>query len=239
MEQSNQSKKVLLSVIGVAILVVAVVGVSFAFFNYTRTSTNNQSIQTGQISFSSTQNGDISITNFFPTVPGQADASNSSSVTIDIQGSTNYSAGMDYRIKVVDVAHASNAVPISVVITDDIPAGTGTEADPDSLVDGTATFTPVGAAGTTGATLSEGLVLANGHIPADQAVSGTVTVTAMIPANVAITDTPVESTTWLEGRDYVSTSDWNALGTNPVTFKIRVEAKQTGGAYVGDPARIS
>ena len=234
MEQSNQSKKVLLSVIGVAILVVAVVGVSFAFFNYTRTSTNNQSIQTGQISFSSTQHGDISITNFFPTVPGGANASNSSSVTIDISGSTTYSAGMDYRIKAVDVSNTNANVPISVVITDDIPAGTGTEADPDSLVDGTATFTPQGTAGTTGATLTDGLVLATGHIPASQDVEGTVTITAMIPANVAITDTPVESTTWINGREYVSTSDWNALGTNPVTFKIRVEAKQTGGAYVGE-----
>ena len=33
MSNSNSSKQVLLSVIGVAILVVAIVGVSFAFFN--------------------------------------------------------------------------------------------------------------------------------------------------------------------------------------------------------------
>ena len=33
----NSSKQVLLSVLGIAILVVAVVGVSFAFFSYTKT----------------------------------------------------------------------------------------------------------------------------------------------------------------------------------------------------------
>ena len=48
MNQSNSSKQVLLSVIGVAILVVAVVGVSFAFFNYTRTGQQN-TVRTGQI----------------------------------------------------------------------------------------------------------------------------------------------------------------------------------------------
>lgn len=45
----NSSKQVLLSVLGIAILVVAVVGVSFAFFSYTKTGTQNNSIQTGEI----------------------------------------------------------------------------------------------------------------------------------------------------------------------------------------------
>ena len=86
MEQSNQSKKVLLSVIGVAILVVAVVGVSFAFFNYTRTSANTQSIGTGKIYFVSSQEGDIEIENFFPTPTNGTTPTNSSSTTITITG---------------------------------------------------------------------------------------------------------------------------------------------------------
>ena len=50
MEESG-SKKVLLSVLGVAILVVAVVGISFAAFSFTNTSDEN-SIQTGTITMS-------------------------------------------------------------------------------------------------------------------------------------------------------------------------------------------
>ena len=41
MMEENGSKKVLLSVLGVAILVVAVVGVSFAFFTYSKEGEKN------------------------------------------------------------------------------------------------------------------------------------------------------------------------------------------------------
>ena len=47
--KDNNSKQVLLSVLGVAILVVAVVGVSFAAFAYSKTGTNVNVITTGTI----------------------------------------------------------------------------------------------------------------------------------------------------------------------------------------------
>ena len=37
MKQTSFNKQILFSIIGVTVLIVAVVGVSFAFFNYTRT----------------------------------------------------------------------------------------------------------------------------------------------------------------------------------------------------------
>ncbi len=49
--ENNNSKQVLFSIIGVAVLVVAVVGVSFAFFTYSRTGTTNNVITTGKIVF--------------------------------------------------------------------------------------------------------------------------------------------------------------------------------------------
>ena len=51
-ENNNNSKQVLLSVIGVAILVVAVVGVSFAAFSYSRTGQQINTITTGTITMS-------------------------------------------------------------------------------------------------------------------------------------------------------------------------------------------
>ena len=44
MENSN-SKQVLLSMIGIAILIIAVVGVSFAFFTYSKTGEKNLSLK--------------------------------------------------------------------------------------------------------------------------------------------------------------------------------------------------
>ena len=45
MNNNNSSKQILLSVLGVAILVVAVVGISFAAFSYSKTGTVENTIQ--------------------------------------------------------------------------------------------------------------------------------------------------------------------------------------------------
>ena len=47
----NNSKQAILSIVGIAILVIAVVGVSFAFFTYSKSGTKNNVITTGKISF--------------------------------------------------------------------------------------------------------------------------------------------------------------------------------------------
>ena len=66
-DNNNNSKQVLLSVLGVAILVVAVVGVSFAAFSYSKTGEKVNTITTGTItmSYSETTNG-INLTNALP-----------------------------------------------------------------------------------------------------------------------------------------------------------------------------
>ena len=68
---NNSSKQMLLSVIGVAVLVVAVVGVSFAFFNYTRTGGQDNVITTGTLEFAFTDTNFITLTNHFPITTDQ------------------------------------------------------------------------------------------------------------------------------------------------------------------------
>ena len=67
MNNNNSSKQILLSVLGVAILVVAVVGISFAAFTYARTGTTTNTITTGTITMSYTEgkNG-ITLTDALP-----------------------------------------------------------------------------------------------------------------------------------------------------------------------------
>ena len=69
--KDNNSKQILLSVLGVAILVVAVVGVSFAAFSYSKTGEKVNTITTGTItmSYSETTNG-INLTNALPMTDG-------------------------------------------------------------------------------------------------------------------------------------------------------------------------
>ncbi len=73
--QDNNSKQVLLSVLGVAILVVAVVGVSFAAFSYSKTGEKVNTITTGTItmSYSEGENA-INLSNALPMSDEQGKA---------------------------------------------------------------------------------------------------------------------------------------------------------------------
>ena len=154
MEQSNQSKKVLLSVIGVAILVVAVVGVSFAFFSYTRTGDAN-TIRTGTIVFNSTESS-LGITNAFPietsiatnatqTIAGQVVVSD-----ISVSGSTTYANGIDYEVRVGSVYNSNSSIKPRVSVT----------AKPTTNVTAVADYTT----GSVPATLAADTLLAHGKI---------------------------------------------------------------------------
>lgn len=72
---SNSSKQILISILGVAILIVAVVGISFAAFTYARTGTTTNTITTGTITMSYTEgkNG-ITLTDALPITDGAGKA---------------------------------------------------------------------------------------------------------------------------------------------------------------------
>lgn len=85
-----------------------VLGVTYAFFNYTRTGSGN-SVGTGRMSFASSQSsgaGDaISLDNAFPISSSQAqtDTVNAKTLSIAIRGDTDYSEGMEYLVTATDV----------------------------------------------------------------------------------------------------------------------------------------
>lgn len=274
MDNSKQSKQILLSVIGVAILVVAVVGVSFAFFNYTRTGAEN-TVSTGKIKFVSEQDGSITISNVFPltseqlateiakTTEGNAayDANyvpNFAEVVVAIKGETTYSQGLDYRVTAAAVDFETNAtgtgatnvsLPVNVTVT---AANLGTAVD---TLSGNTDQVKVYSY-TSSTPLANGNPLAEGHIAADttaqaesfngQRVNGTLTIRAYLDSGrLAITDTYAgagnEATdqngttdTWVNGRTVITTDQWNSLASSPLSFKVKVESKETGGTYVGE-----
>ena len=145
MNQSNSSKQVLLSVIGVAILVVAVVGVSFAFFNYTRTG-NPNTVRTGTIYFNSS-NELISVNNLFPVAKTDSRITNATVgagqvndvvgvAVVTIEGYTTYAGGVDYVVTAEEVnfniatTTGNVQLPISVKVTQE---GLGTGANSQSV----------------------------------------------------------------------------------------------------------
>ncbi len=103
-EEKDNTKQILLSVLGVAILVVAVVGISFAAFTYSKTGETINTITTGTVtmSYTESENG-INITNAVPMteVEGKAltGVGNVFDFTVDasITGTTN----IDYEVVAV------------------------------------------------------------------------------------------------------------------------------------------
>ena len=121
MENSNQSKQVLLSVIGVAILVVAVVGVSFAFFSYTRTGTDN-TVETGTIIFNAS-NTQLELEDAFPVDRATAMSKNDNTAevvgyaTISVQGNTTYDQGLKFDVYATDIKVNTAGVTPRVEVT--------------------------------------------------------------------------------------------------------------------------
>ena len=100
-DMSNDKKKIILPIVFVLLLVIATVGITFAFFNYTRTGTANN-ISTGRIYFNFTQNGTLSITNVFLMTSSEASTAELDTVTVGIVGDTTYADGEKFEITLVD-----------------------------------------------------------------------------------------------------------------------------------------
>ena len=232
-----KKKDILLVMVGL-LIVLASVGVTYTFFNYTRTGGSN-TVKVGRIYFNSTQDNTINLTNVFPISASDAltDNTNSSEVVITINGDTTYSKGIEYLVTLEDVNTSINAnknVPVSIMV---IPEKTGELGTSDEDY-----FTNHG--GNTSiykSLIEESDILDNGKYvfvgyirPGAAEVNGTIAIRAFIDEDsIAITDTPDENAEWQRGRTVLTTSEWNALQTNGLSFKVKVEANE--GIWVGDP----
>lgn len=104
----NNSKQTILSIVGIAILVIAVVGVSFAFFTYSRTGTTNNVITTGSLTFEyeETSESALNLSNQFPQ--SDTDGATNSAFRFDVKGNVPTTANaINYKVYVVPGATES------------------------------------------------------------------------------------------------------------------------------------
>lgn len=118
--QRKERKKYLFIIVGLAILLIGIVGVTYAFFNYTRTGAANN-IRTGRIYFNTEEGDSVSLSNLFPieaTAANLSDPAKVGSVAVHVEGDTEYAGGVEYLIKAVDVTNTtgSTALPISISV---------------------------------------------------------------------------------------------------------------------------
>ncbi len=245
-----KSRKQMFIVIGAFALVMFLGTVTYAFFNYTRIGTANV-IRTGQINFTTTQtsgqNGTISLTNVFPVDVSEgipANDPNVGEVTINITGDTEYTGGIEYLVSAVNVTNTvgSKTIPIGVNVT--ATSGLGT-SDDDYFTDKennpeTSIYKVLA-----GDSITSSTDLLVGYIKSGQTgVNGNIVIKAYLDdSKIAISDTYYENVTatptptaptdeygtpaeFGEGKVVLTTTEWNGLQTNGVSFQVKVEAKE-------------
>ncbi len=249
MEEDNfqiNNKKTFLSILGVAILVVGLVGITYAFFNYTRTGSAN-TIKVGRIAFNSNQTETINLINAFPisSTDALSDTTNSDEIVISITGDTTYDNGVEYLIKATNVSNTINSkvVPINILVRTSNGLGT---ANDDYFVNR-------GRNSSIYKILSDGTIENGGRIlvgyiaPGETGINGSVTIKAYLDSsNIAISDTydidnpgtdnNGTTTDWVDARTVLTASEWNSIQTNGVSFKVKVEANE--GTWVESDNRL-
>ena len=229
-------KKKLLSVLGVLIIVIGLFGITYAFFNYTRTGSRNR-IEVGRIVFNTNEsNNQVSLTNIIPISSDSVltDENNVGVLSIDISGDTEYEEGIEYLLTAVGVNNTVNnkVVPISIMVSYEEKTGKNIgEADSDYFTNrgGNSSIYKVLA----GEKVTEDGKILVGYIKPDQTgIDGTLTVRAYIDSD----DIIVSDTYSLQTDKVVLTEDeWNSfVGNNALSFKIKVEAQE--GIWVTNPS---
>ena len=195
-EQKQKNKKIMLSIIGIAVLVIGLVGVTYAFFNYTRTGTANV-IRTGNLSFNAEQSGTVTLSDLFPiaTTNGNVTAQTPGvgSLSIHITGSTSYDEGIEYIVKAVNVTNSNGtSLPISIGIGYEASEGQGKTIGTED----NSYFANRGGATSrykvlSTDTISEGQDIVVGYIaPGQTGIDGNLVIIAYLDArNIAISDT--------------------------------------------------
>ena len=239
----KSKNKIILAVLLVIGIVSVTVGVTYAFFNYTRTGTAN-TVSTGRIAFNSSQDGRINLTNIFPIDPEETGIMNDSTkvgtVAITVTGDTSYDSGVEYLVSAVNVNNTvgSKIVPISISAT---TSGTLGTSDDDYFTNRNTTTNHIYKV-LANNTISNNDQLMVGYIAKGATgINGTITIKAYIDKNnIAISDTydgtasdnNGTTTSWVDGREVFTTTEWNNLQGTGVSFQIRVEANE--GVWVDD-----
>ena len=241
-KKSNKKQNVLL-VLGLIAFIGLVGGVTYAFFNYTRTGAGN-TIRVGRIAFISRQTETINLSNLFPIDPTETgimdDEEKVGTLEIEIEGDTDYADGVEYLISTVNSSITTNGkiLPISLDVT---VTNLGTSSDSyfttREAKNATIYKKLVGDTLTGDEQVLVGYIKPNTTSGTKEGVNGKITIKAYLDKNkILISDTyndGEEPTDNLgtpaelgDGKTVFTTTEWNALQANGVSFKVKVEANE-------------
>ena len=240
-----KTKKQMFIVIGVFALVMLLGTVTYAFFNYTRTGVAN-TIRVGRIAFRTNQTDTISLTNLFPIDPTETgimdDETKVGTLEIDIEGDTDYTGGIEYLVSSVNTniyTSTGKTVPLSLNVTVNSDLGTSNanyftarENTNASIYKKIVGDTLVG-----DEMLLVGFIKPNTTSGTTEGIDGNITIKAYLDKNkILISDTYNNGETptdnmgtpnlLAQGKTVLTTTEWNALQSSSLSFKVKVEANQ-------------
>ena len=250
--EPNNKKQIFIAIITVTILVISVIGVTYAFFNYTRTG-NANTVRVGRIYFNHEEGDSISLQNVFPISSEQAetDTVNAKTLSITVVGDTDYDKGIEYLLTLDSVNNTVNnkKVPINLEVSV-TGEGLGTE-EQNNYYTNRDTYTEskykieYNGKLVNGKHLLVGFISPNTTKGTIEGINGTINIKAYIDKDkVLISDTYPEGIVTIGGVEYyngtpttnklvLTTEEWNSItGNNALSFKIKVEARE--GIWVTD-----
>ncbi len=227
------NKQVMLSIIGIAILLIGLVGITYSFFNYTREGSVN-TLTVGRINFNHQETDTINLTNAFPIRREDIveNDGNTDKMVLSITGDTTYDDGIEYLVSVSEAVNSVNSkqVPIGTNVTVG-NLGTNDDSYFDNRGGNTSIYKVLAKD-----TINTNDQLVVGYIAKGATgVNGTVTIEAWLDGDkIAISDTydgtedgeMGTTTEWVNGRTVFTTDEWNSLSTNGISFKVKVEANE-------------
>lgn len=114
--EENKKKTLILTIIGVLVLVIAVIGVSFAMYSFTGTGTVNNVIRTGTVSVSYAEASTITLTNQYPMTDAVGSAQSGANTTLQFTVSATMSGAMNIQYEVaLDSISAGTTLTTSYV----------------------------------------------------------------------------------------------------------------------------
>jgi len=101
--RENNKKTLILSILGVLVLVIAVVGVSFAMYSFSATGTKNNVIQTGSVSISFDKKSVVNLTNQYPMSDAKGVEQENGKLEYDVVANLNGTMTVNYKLTISDI----------------------------------------------------------------------------------------------------------------------------------------
>lgn len=225
--EDNNKKTLILSIVGILVLVIAVVGVSFAMYSFTGTGTKENVIQTGTVTMSFDPDNNFTVSNKYPMSDATGIAQTDSKATFGVKavwGTSTMTINYDLGITNIQAGPTLTAEYIKVALLSSdgtvlVGGGEGTK----TLTSGVKISDLAGVAGPNGLITAYGLT--GGKFTTSD-TTDTYTILAYVSDDYNLPTDTDNTTTDNEGTVDRNLTSKKTTKSETFSFKVGVKAAQ-------------